>query len=48
MDLRFLDFSRDYYVIENDRSLWIQRETDYKDTLICEDVLLEDLKFQLL
>lgn len=48
MDLRFLDFSKDYYVIENDRSLWIQRGTDFDDTFICKDILSKNLSFKLL
>lgn len=48
MDLRFLDFSKDYYVIENDRSLWIQRGTDFDDTFICKDILSKNLSFELL
>lgn len=48
MDLRFLDFSKDYYVIENDRSLWIQRGTDFDDTFISKDILSKNLSFKLL
>lgn len=46
MDLRLLNFSRDYYVIESDKSLWIQRDTDNKDTMLCSNILAEDIKLE--
>ncbi len=46
MDLRLLNFSRDYYVVESDKSLWIQRDTDNKDTMLCSNILAEDIKLE--
>lgn len=41
LDLRLLDFSKPYYVIESDGSLWIQRDDESKDTLLSKCLLNE-------
>lgn len=46
IDLRLLDFSKDYYVVESNKSLWIQRDTDSKDTLLSSNILSEDIKLE--
>lgn len=39
VDLRLLDFSKPYYVIESDASMWIQQSSEAEDTLLTKNIL---------
>ena len=46
LDLRLLDFTNDYYVIESNKSLVIERGTENDDTILAEDVLNPVIAFK--
>ncbi len=46
LDLRLLNFTNDYYVIESNKSLVIERGTENDDTILVEDVLNPVISFK--
>lgn len=46
LDLRLLDFSKPYYVIESNGYLWIQQTSEDEDTLLTKNILDSELKVQ--
>lgn len=44
LDLRVLNFSNPYYVVEPDKKIYIERDNEEKDCLLCNNILSGNIK----